>query len=309
VNSILTAGTSITNTALVTVGAISKTTSAVTLVYGNVYTWTGSASSAWNSNSNWSSNVVPGSLDDVIIPPSAVPNWPIVNVTSAVHNLTIRAGALLTVSNPLTVTGVVSNSGWMYQTRPVNGINTGVDFLRLQDTASNDKYRGLTITPTVSGLGNVTVTIKGNQPCGTLGTLPQTVLRCYEIAPQNPATATIQLFYTAAEANNNTAPNVYHWNTGTLTWTVLSSTHGGSGEALWVQASANAYSPFALKGNAPTAITLTSQRAVSRVSNSPLLAGLLVVSGAAIAAWRKARTRKLRHSERTPRPCSGEKAD
>jgi hypothetical protein len=65
-------------------------------------------------------------------------------------------------------------------------------------------------------------------------------------------TATVKFYYRSAEAWGQIAPKAYHFNGST--WDALISTRGGSGEAMWVQATGvNSYSPFALKDpNIPT---------------------------------------------------------
>jgi hypothetical protein len=239
---------------------------------GQTYTWTGSTSTAWDGASNWSSNQVPASYDDAVIPGASVTNWPTVNVITSVHNLTLQSGAQLTVSNPITVSGIVSNSGGMYQTRPVTNLNVPVEFLHLQDGLGNDKYRGVIITPTAD-MGNVTVIVRGNQNCSTSG-----VLRCYEVTPQTTADADIQFFYRQAEANGNNMPNVYHWVAGSG-WTSFASTRGSNGnEAFWVRATVNEYSPFALSDYTPTAVTLAWQGSSTGKSPAPIWLAVALVS-------------------------------
>lgn len=73
--------------------------------------WTGATSTDWNTGSNWSAGI-PTSATDVTIP-SGLSNYPIINTgTSAVRDVTIQAGAALTLSAAtLQVSGVISNSG------------------------------------------------------------------------------------------------------------------------------------------------------------------------------------------------------
>ena len=75
--------------------------------------WTGSVSNVWTVAGNWSS-VVPGALDDVIIP-SGAPNQPVISAATAVKSITVNSGASLTVGSvALTLTvgaGGISNSG------------------------------------------------------------------------------------------------------------------------------------------------------------------------------------------------------
>jgi hypothetical protein len=66
-------------------------------------------------------------------------------------------------------------------------------------------------------------------------------------------TATVKFYYRNGEANGNTAPNAYHQNGSN--WDALSSTRGGSGDELYVEATGvTSYSPFALKDTTPTSL-------------------------------------------------------
>ena len=61
-------------------------------------TWDGSSSTDWNTAANWSTNAVPTSSNDVIIP--NVTNNPIITSSSdECHNLTIQSGGVLTSNN------------------------------------------------------------------------------------------------------------------------------------------------------------------------------------------------------------------
>jgi hypothetical protein len=94
--------------------------------------------------------------------------------------------------------------------------------------------------------------IQRDQSCSSaVTTLGLIVSRCYHITPTTPQTATIKFYYRSAEMMGQIAPDAYHFN-GT-TWNALTSTRGGSGEAMYVQATVNDYSPFVLKDpNIPT---------------------------------------------------------
>ena len=77
------------------------------------YLWLGSTDTDWNTGSNWCSGAVPSSSDNVTIP-SAPSNQPIIGVAGGLcNNITINAGAVLTISssNNLAVYGNWSNSG------------------------------------------------------------------------------------------------------------------------------------------------------------------------------------------------------
>ena len=80
----------------------------------STYTWNGSSSPVWNTNSNWNSNTVPTATDNVIIPD--VTTDPIIGAasvfTEACKNLTIESGGVLTISagKSLTVNGNLVNA-------------------------------------------------------------------------------------------------------------------------------------------------------------------------------------------------------
>ncbi|MBN1889656.1 MAG: S8 family serine peptidase [Thermoflexales bacterium] len=233
-------------------------------------TWSGAASSDWDVAANWTPARAPDYTDNVIIPGSLpiTATWPAITGTAACHNLTLQAGARLSLvgQSQLTVGGVVSNSGSLIQTRPVEVTGKAVEFTAIGDGANNSRYLGLVITPTAS-MGDVQVSVRGNQSCGDNGTQLQAVQRCYEISPTHSVAATITFYYSSVEANGNLTPTVYHWNESGHEWEALNPTLNGSqGDALWVQAVVSDYSPFSLKNSpVPTTITL---RTVTQAGSS-----------------------------------------
>lgn len=91
-------------------------------------TWTGAVSTNWFDAANWSCGVVPTAIDDVVIPnvSSTTNRFPLIDAglstTAAVHDLTINAGASVTVTatviagfpqstNDLEVYGNLTNNG------------------------------------------------------------------------------------------------------------------------------------------------------------------------------------------------------
>ena len=67
--------------------------------YGNLKekTWSGAVDEKWNVAGNWCPAGVPGALDDVVIPATAL-NMPEVKVQGlSCNNVTIRLGATLTI--------------------------------------------------------------------------------------------------------------------------------------------------------------------------------------------------------------------
>jgi hypothetical protein len=172
------------------------------------------------------------------------------------NDLVISAGTSVVIqaANPPTVTGVLSNYGTLVQTRDVTA-STTTRFLNLTDASGASKYWGVEITPSSGAMGATQARVSGHQACvafdGAQETRPsQSVQRCCEIIPTTPQTATLRFYYSPDEANGNSSPVAYGWNGAA--WQRLTSTNGGSGEALYVQASnVSGYSLFMLKDTAP----------------------------------------------------------
>ena len=76
--------------------------------------WTGGTSTNWYTNTNWSSNAVPGATTNVIILSTATHQPTVTNAMSAAacQKLTINSGAVLTINtgSALTVNGTFTNS-------------------------------------------------------------------------------------------------------------------------------------------------------------------------------------------------------
>jgi len=68
--------------------------------------WTGTTSTNWNTASNWSDGVVPGSTTDITVPVSS-PNWPVFSgnlvLGTQCRNITMKGAAQLTVNGNLTI--------------------------------------------------------------------------------------------------------------------------------------------------------------------------------------------------------------
>lgn len=173
------------------------------------------------------------------------------NPPTTVANLLINPGGLVDISEGglLTVDGTVTNNGAFKQTKTVTQSAT-TSFLNI----STDKYFGADITlGSVGDMGPTSVMIQRDQSCSSaITTLGLTVARCYHITPTASQTATVKFYYRSAEMRGQLAPDAYHFNGAT--WDALPSTRGGSGEAMYVQATeVNSYSPFVLKDpNIPT---------------------------------------------------------
>lgn len=73
--------------------------------------WTGSGGSNWNTPSSWSSNSVPAASDNVTIP--NVANDPVISSLATINDITLEAGATITVNagGTFTLNGTLDNSG------------------------------------------------------------------------------------------------------------------------------------------------------------------------------------------------------
>ena len=151
----------------------------------------------------------------------------------------------------LTVAGAVTNNGALKQT-----LSTGAGTTAFLNISAN-KYYGVEITP-AAAMGDTTVTVRGNQLCAS-----QSVKRCFDIEPASPQAATVRFYYTEGERNGESNANmkVYHWNSGSSQWEEEGGayTRGGSGDGQYVEVTGvDAYSPFVLADNDPTAVELAS---------------------------------------------------
>ncbi len=67
------------------------------------FTWIGNVNTAWEDPANWSSNLVPNQLSDVLIP-AGRPRYPTINSSTAINKLSLSPGTSVS-----TATGVVLN--------------------------------------------------------------------------------------------------------------------------------------------------------------------------------------------------------
>ncbi|TAE74634.1 MAG: PKD domain-containing protein [Bacteroidetes bacterium] len=84
-----------------------------TIIIAPTITWTGTTSTDWNVTTNWSSNIIPTSYNDVVIP-TGVTNYPILNANNAIcRNFTLNSNANFTMGNNsvLTARGVFNSNG------------------------------------------------------------------------------------------------------------------------------------------------------------------------------------------------------
>ena len=74
-------------------------------------TWTGIVSTDWHTAGNWCSNSVPTSASNIVI--TAGTNQPLISSAAVCNNITINAGATVTLdaTNALTVSGTFVNNG------------------------------------------------------------------------------------------------------------------------------------------------------------------------------------------------------
>ncbi|MFZ6028825.1 MAG: hypothetical protein ACOYYS_14005 [Chloroflexota bacterium] len=257
-------------------------------------TWVGPASGDWHTAAHWNTNRVPGSTTRVIVPTGASIH---VVGAAAARQLFVSGGSTLDVgTGTLHVEAGLVNRGALRQTHTVDANCTEAApcrFLHIENgSGTQSHYNGVDIAQTgPADLGATTVTIHGAQMCREARFA--TVLRCFEIEPANPQTATITFYYGAAEANGNAAPDAWHYNTGTANWEIENTlARGGDGETLFVRAGGiDSYSPFALATNSPTAVSLLRFQAVSQRGALTWLAGaaLLIVSASIGLQWRARR--------------------
>ena len=266
----------------------------------DAFTWTGATNTNWFDGNNWTPAGVP-TLTSLAVVPVTATRWPIVTGTAQAYNLTIQAGAVLTISNgaSLVADGEIVNNGALAQIKDApNGATT--EFLHIINAAGTiDQYHGIDITPTGGALGATTVQIKGNQTACTTAPADPILHRCYRIDPTTPAAAAIKFWFTEAERNSQAANSLklWHWSPWAQVGTnyVHSETTvaclSGGGLACWFQADGiSAYSPFALgSSTTPTAIQLRSfdARGGNTVPWLPLGACLLIGSVVLVAIKRR----------------------
>jgi uncharacterized protein len=125
-------------------------------------TWDGSQSNNWATDTNWSTNLVPTSVDNVIIP-TGTPNNPVVNsgTVAAVKDININAGASLTVGNggTLTVLGFtatgITNAGTL---TVASGGQLTVDGSAVTNDADGIFLSGIPASLVVNGTLNISNT-------------------------------------------------------------------------------------------------------------------------------------------------------
>ncbi len=212
-------------------------------------TWEGSVDGDWHRAENWDGGAVPTAADKVVVPAApAGGRWPTVTAAATCYDLVVQAAAQMTLTDgiALTVAGSVDNAGRLHQHRQVAPGAGPVAFFAIPGTTGADRYAGVAISPSAS-MGEVAVTVRGNESCGMDGTLPETVSRCFLISPEISQTAVITFYYTSAEANGNVAPQVYHHEGGDR-WSLVPTlpVSQTTGAIRFVAATVSDYSHFAL---------------------------------------------------------------
>lgn len=275
----------------------------------SLWQWQGNASNDWFANGNWEGGIVPGELDQVLIPATTASasalspqaSSPFIGASGEasygrVKDLTIASGATLELASTHNqrVEGTMTNNGTLRQNRPVNTVGSAVAFMNIKNVAgAADKYFGVGIKPTSSALGDVTVAVQGNQKCpaGTLAML----WRCYDVTPATPAAADITFYFTQAEL----APSGYPlteqqvWNYHGGSW--HKETRGADSGACnpgdigcWVTGTGiSVYSPFALGPEGPNAVTLASFAAAAAAPWPAGLVALLALAALIAIAGRR----------------------
>ncbi|CAM1333604.1 M43 family zinc metalloprotease [Tenacibaculum aestuariivivum] len=86
-------------------------------------TWTGAIDNNWNNASNWSSNTVPTSTSDIIIPAN-LNQFPTINTPTTVNTVVIESGATLITNSTLTAAVTykrnLATSNWYLIASPLN---------------------------------------------------------------------------------------------------------------------------------------------------------------------------------------------
>ena len=145
------------------------------VVYGVQQVWTGGTSDQWNTASNWSNGVVPGTTDTAIIQDAG--HQPVtVSDTEQVANLVIDSGATLEIANggALTVTNALDDAGMI----DVNA--TGSDPTLVHRTVRCAWRAAPGSTPTAPSHRSPSSTIRWATPATSP---PRTRARCCSRAP------------------------------------------------------------------------------------------------------------------------------
>ncbi|TXD46299.1 T9SS type A sorting domain-containing protein [Polaribacter sp. IC073] len=130
-----------------TAGLCPSTATANITIQTSTFTWTGASDNTWELASNWSTNTLPATNADVIIP-NGLTNYPTANSAVTLNSLTINSGATFipesTVTGAVTYKRNIPNTNWHLVSFPVAGET-------LQDIISSHPFA--TGTGTNIGIG------------------------------------------------------------------------------------------------------------------------------------------------------------
>lgn len=206
------------------------------LFFREANVWLGNSTS-WNTASNWSKGSVPDMSDFALIFPDPVGgNFPVLDTQAAVATLLVKGGASVDLDVfDMTAEDYVSNRGKLAQINPVTSPGTAVEFLHItNDAATEDKYFGLTMTPTLASMGDVSVEVRGNQAGGCTGVNTDALVRrCFHVEPAQPTTSAMQFYFTEAERNQQESNALKVWNRGDppVQWRQVGTAYSYSEEA------------------------------------------------------------------------------
>ena len=165
-------------------------------------TWTGAVSTDWNTGGNWTTGQVPIATDDVTIPSTA--NQPVVGQAAQVRNLTVQAGATVTIGAGI----ILTTNGDL----GLSGVITGNN--------GNLTVVGNITTLAGSTLSTAVLTVGGTlSVAGTYGVLNNTLFNgTGQVIPANLAYTNLSVSGTASLAGRTTASNsVLVFGAGSLT--------------------------------------------------------------------------------------------
>lgn len=187
------------------------------LFFDEADVWLGN-SSAWDAPENWSLGQKPTPADLAIIPSVPSEGWmPVLQAVEQTGALRVDPGAGLDMaSHTLYIEDYLINRGAFSQTLSVDNVDAGVEFLHLTNSLGDvHHFYGLVITPTVNSLGSTRVAIRANQVNGCTTVASDALLqRCYRLDTETEGEASVRLYYTEAERNQQDASRLRLWQRG-----------------------------------------------------------------------------------------------
>lgn len=242
-------------------------------------TWIGNNSN-WSDANNWSDCQPTGGVDVIIPSTPSGGKFPVLDTspsTITVKNLTLEPGSSLNLNgNTLIVTGVLSNSGTLIQTKDIQAFDN-VEFF---DTGG---YKGISINSTDEAPGLTTVKIRGKQLCDSDNTSLQ---RCFDISPTvtDGILLNVLFYFTADELVDGVVCDpdtlrVYH-NTGSQweeIWVQSNLTQCTTEPYYIVAVDITSFSDFVVANTLPTAVTLRSMEASLPGADGFLLPAIILL--------------------------------